>query len=79
MAKKRRRGFPKGGKGREWDRWAFGGFFGSKLLFWNGWAMGSYCTAQGTVCDWVTLLYNGTCQNIVNQLYVIIIIQQINK
>ena len=21
---------------------------------WNGWAMGLYCTAQGTVCDWVT-------------------------
>ena len=25
---------------------------------WNGWAMGSYCTAQETVCDWVALLYN---------------------
>ena len=25
---------------------------------WNRWAMRSYCTAQGTVCDWVTLLYN---------------------
>ena len=25
---------------------------------WNGWAMRSYCIAQGNVCDWVTLLYN---------------------
>lgn len=24
---------------------------------WNGWAMGFCCTAQGTVYDWVTLLY----------------------
>ena len=23
---------------------------------WNGWALRSYCTAQGTVCDRVTLL-----------------------
>ena len=25
---------------------------------WNGWAGGSYCTAQGTVYAWVALLYN---------------------
>ena len=25
----------------------------------NGWAMDSYFTAQGTVYDWVTFLYNG--------------------
>ena len=31
--------------------------------------MGSYCTAQGNMCDWVTLLYSRTCWNIVNQLY----------
>ena len=38
-----------------------GGSFGSgdaNCYIWNGWAMGSYCTAQGTVCDWVTVLYN---------------------
>ena len=29
----------------------------------------SYCTAQGTVYDWVTLLYNGNWRNMVNQLY----------
>ena len=22
----------------------------------NGWEMGSYCTAQGNVCEWVTFL-----------------------
>ena len=34
-----------------------------------GWTMGPYSTAQGNMCDWVTLLYNRTWQNIVNQLY----------
>ena len=33
------------------------------------WAMGSYCTAQGTVCDWVNLLYNRNGRNLVNQLH----------
>ena len=33
------------------------------------WAMGSYCITQGSVCEWVTLLYNRTWWNIVNQLY----------
>ena len=27
---------------------------------WNGWVMGPYCTAQGNVYDWVTLLYSRT-------------------
>ena len=31
--------------------------------------MGSYCIAQATVCDWVTLLYNTNWRNSVNQLY----------
>ena len=31
--------------------------------------MGSYCTAQGNVCDWVTLWYNTTWWNSVNQLH----------
>ena len=34
----------------------------------NEWAMGPYCTAQGNVCDCITLLYHRTWQNIVNQL-----------
>ena len=34
------------------------GFLDANCYVWNGWAMGPYCTAQGTVCDWVTLLYN---------------------
>ena len=38
----------------------FGGFLGANWYIWNGWTMGSYCIAQGNVCDWVTLLYNRT-------------------
>ena len=45
------------------------GFLDANCYIWNGWAMGPYCTAQGTVCDWITLLYNRTCRNIVNKLY----------
>ena len=35
------------------------GFLDANCYIWNGWTMGPYCAAQGTVCDWVTLLYNG--------------------
>ena len=35
----------------------FGGF-GDKMLYLEWMGNGAYCTAQGTVCDWVTLLYN---------------------
>ena len=45
----------------------------ANCYIWNGWAMGTYCTAQGNVCDWVILLYNKTWQNTVNQLTLIII------
>ena len=34
------------------------GFLDANCYIWNGWAMDAYCTAQGTVCNWVTLLYN---------------------
>ena len=47
----------------------FGGFLDANRYIWNGWAKGSYRTAQGNVCDWVTWLYSGTWQNTVNQLY----------
>ena len=43
-----------GGRGR--DRQF--GFLKANCYLWNGWAMGPYCTAQGIVCDQVTLLYN---------------------
>ena len=56
-------GFPgPGGAGSRMDG-HFGGLKDTNCYIWNGWAMGSYCTAQGTVCDWVTLLYNRTCNS----------------
>ena len=30
------------------------GFLDANFYIWSGWAMGPYCTAQGTMCDWVT-------------------------
>ena len=47
----------------------FVGLGNADCYVWNGWAMGSYCTVQGNVCDWVTLLYNRTWGNTVNKLY----------
>ena len=46
------------GRRREWDGRAFGGFLDANCYTWNGWAMGPYCTAEGTVYDWVALPYN---------------------
>ena len=34
------------------------GLMDANCYIWNGWTMGLYCTAQGTVCDWITLLHN---------------------
>ena len=44
------------------------GLVDANCYIWNGWAMESYCIAQGTVYDWVTLLYNRNW-SIVNQLH----------
>ena len=56
----------------EWmdcDGWAFAVFFWDvDCDVCNGWAMGSYCRAQGNVCDWVTLLYSRPWGDIVNEL-----------
>ena len=62
MAKKSRLEAPRvaSWEGRDWDGQAFGGFLDANCYIWNGWALGPYCTAQGNVCDWVTLLYNRT-------------------
>ena len=38
----------------------FAGFLDANCCIGNGWAMEPYWTAQGNVCDWVTLLYNRT-------------------
>ena len=45
------------------------GSLGLMDAIWNGWALQSYWTAQGTVYDWVTLLYMRNWRNVVNQLY----------
>ena len=37
-----------------------GVFLDANHYIWSGWAMRSYCTIQGNVCDWITLLYNRT-------------------
>jgi len=47
-----------GGRGRGWDGWAFQGFLDANCYIWGGLAMGPHCTAQGNVCDWITMLYN---------------------
>ena len=53
--------FPEaGGRGARGMDGHFGGLGDANCYIRNGWAMGSYCTAQGNVCDWVTLLYNRT-------------------
>ena len=59
MAEKSRLGVGGKGGGSGMDG-HFGGLGDANYYIWNGWAMGSYCTAQGNVCDWVTLLYNRT-------------------
>ena len=38
----------------------FGDLGDANCYIWNGWKMGTYCIAQGNVCDWVTWLYNRT-------------------
>ena len=58
MAKESRLLVPSGGR-EEGGGWMGSlGFGETHCYIWNGWARGPYCTAQRTVCDWVTLLYN---------------------
>ena len=45
------------GGGKEWMEGELG-LVDANCYIWNGCATGSCCTSQGTVCDWVTLLYN---------------------
>ena len=59
MAKKRRLSFAKEKRGGSGMDGHFGGFLDANCDIWNGWAIGSY-TAQGSVYDWVILLYNRT-------------------
>lgn len=34
------------------------GFWDANSYIWDGWALGPYGTAQGSVCNWTTLLYS---------------------
>ena len=43
-----------GGSGVDWQF----GVWDEKCYIWNGWSLRPYCTALGTVCDWINLLYN---------------------
>ena len=65
--------FPRGKVEEAWwmSIWVFFCFFflHADCYIWSRWAIGSYCIAQGNVCDCITFLYNRTCWNIVNQLY----------
>ena len=49
-------GFP-GGSGKGVDGWAVQGFWMQTLILGMD-GHGAHSTAEGTVCDWVTLLYN---------------------
>ena len=60
MANKSRLGVPKGERRGTGTDGHFGVWGNVNCYIWNRWAMASYCTAQGNVCDWVTLLYNRT-------------------
>ena len=52
-------GVREGVGGREWGGWGVWDWWMQTVSnIWNGWAMGSYYSAQGTICDCVTLLYN---------------------
>lgn len=45
------------------------GFWEANFYIWNGWEIGSYCTAKGIGCEWVILLHNRNWGNIVSQLH----------
>ena len=55
-AKESRLVVAKGEGGRSGMDGKFGRLVDANCYIWNGWAMWSYCTAQETLCDWVTLL-----------------------
>ena len=52
MAKKSRLWVPRGRGGGNGMDGHFGGFGDVNCYIWTGWAVGSYCTAQGNMCDW---------------------------
>ena len=45
------------------------GLVDANCYTWNGWAVGSYHAAQGTMYNWATLVYNRNRRNILNQQY----------
>ena len=58
MAKERRLGVSYRERGVSGMDGHLGEFLDANCYIWNGWAMGSYCTAQGNVHDSVTFLYS---------------------
>ena len=60
MAKKSRIGVPGGERGGNRMDVHLGSLGDASCYIWKGCAMGSYCTSQGNMCDWVILLYNRT-------------------
>ena len=54
------------GKGVQWMESLV--FVDANCYLWNGWVLGSYCTAQETIYAQVTLLCNKNGRNIINQL-----------
>ena len=71
MAKEIRLGVPRAeGEGCGTDG-HFGGFLHAHCYIWNGWAMRSHCTAQGSVCDWVTLLYNNLKKHCKSTIFIL--------
>ena len=53
-------GFPEGKEEGAGSMDILGELLDANSYIWNGWAEGPYCTAQGNVNDWVTLLNNRT-------------------
>ena len=69
IIKEIRLGVPKGERRGSGVDGHFGGFLDANCCIWYRCVMGPHCTAQRNVCDSVTLLYNRTWWNVVNQQY----------
>ena len=65
------------GGGREGVGWTESlGLVDANCNIWSRWTVGSYCTAQGTTCDWFTLLLQQKLNNIVHFSIFLNVIQE---